>query len=243
MLRLIRRAGSAALDLVYPRGVACALCGTDLDEPGGALCPDCAGRLPGRSGPACPRCGRSVPGEGRCRMCREYGPAADEGYSAYDYDGEAKRLLLAFKFNDRTGLRELLGHAMLEALRAGGATGAIDCVVPVPMHPLRKFNRGYNQSALLAAWVASGIARPLVRGALIRPVYTTASARSNGGPEQRYDSARKSFRPGRGALEGCTVLLVDDILTTGATIRSCTAILKRMGAEKVICVVAAAVPE
>jgi ComF family protein len=242
MLPLIRKAAGAVLDLVYPRGVACALCGADLDAPG-VLCEDCAERLPLRSGPACPACGRSAQGQGLCNMCGEFGPAADGGYAAYDYEGEAKRLLLAYKFNDRTGLRELFAWGMLEAVRAGGAAVAIDCVVPVPMHWRRRFSRGYNQSALLASWMAHDLGKPLVRGVLARPVYTQASARASGGPAERHRNALKSFRPGRGELAGKTVLLVDDILTSGATIRSCATILKRMGAAKVICAVAAAVPE
>lgn len=242
MLPRIRNAAIAALDILYPRGVACALCGTELDEPG-VLCGECAENLPMRSGPACPYCGRSFPGGDRCRMCREYGPAADAGAAAYDYDGKAKELILAYKFNDRTGLRELFAHSMLGALRDAGLAGEIDCVVPVPMHWLRKFSRGYNQSALLASWIARDIGKPYLGSVLTRPVYTRESSRSGGGPEERHRSARKSYRAGRVTLPGSTVLLVDDILTTGATLRTCVTILKRLGARKVICAVAAAVPE
>lgn len=242
MLRLIRRAAGAALELVYPEGVSCALCGADLDVPG-VLCPDCAERLPPPRGPACPACGRSTAGDGLCNMCREYGPAADRGFAAYDYGDTAQHLLLAYKFHDRTGLCELFAHAMAEAVQAGGAACDIDCVVSVPMHALRRFRRGYNQSALLAARLARALGRPYLRGALARPVRTRAAYRASGGPAERHENARLSYRRGKGGVEGRTVLLVDDILTSGATVRACAAILRDMGAAGVYSAVAAAVPE
>lgn len=242
MLALIRKAAGAALDLVYPSHISCVLCGADLDEPG-VLCAECAERMPGPRGPACPGCGRSFSGGELCRMCRLYGPASDGGYAAYDYENTAQHLLLSFKFSDKTGLSELFAFGMVNVVREGGIAEEIGCVVPVPMHWLRKFNRGYNQSELLASRIAADLGRPLVKGVLARPVYTRAVARSSGGPAERHQNALKSFRPGKGALAGKTVLLVDDILTSGSTIRACASILRRMGATKIYSVVAAAVPE
>jgi ComF family protein len=243
MLRLIRKATDAALDLVYPPGIACCLCGVDLDAPGGVLCEACAERMPFAQGPCCPCCGRSIPGDGYCRMCSEFGPAADRGFAPFKYEGIARDLLIDFKFNDKTGACELFAHYMVEGLREHGVAEDISCVVPVPMHWRRKFSRGYNQSALLASRLARALGVPLEKGALRRPVYTRAISRTSGGPLERMASARKSFRAGEGLVAGKAVLLVDDILTSGATIRACAAILRGMGAARVICAVAAAVPE
>jgi ComF family protein len=243
MLRLIRKAADAALDLAYPRGVSCALCGADLERQGGALCSDCEERMPRIQGFRCPGCGRSVAAQGLCRMCRQFGPAAAEGFAFFNYEGVARQLLIDFKFNDKTGYRELFAHYMIKSVMDGGIADEISCVVPVPMHWRRKFSRGYNQSELLASWIAQALGLPLVKGVLARPVYTRAVARTSGSPKERMESALKSFRPGRGTLAGKTVLIVDDILTSGATIRACAAILRRLGAGKVYSVVAAAVPE
>jgi ComF family protein len=244
MQLLIKKTVNAVIELIYPRGLACALCGADLDVPGNVLCSECAVKMPPIEGVLCPGCGRSCTGEERLyRMCRQYGPVSDGGFAAHDYVDTARGLMIAYKFHDRTGLRELFVHGMLQAVQGGGIAHEIDCVVPVPMHWRRKFYRGYNQSELLASWVAEGLGCPLVQGVLARPVYTRAAARMAGGPAGRMENAMKSYRPGHGSLEGKTVLLVDDILTTGATLRACVAILRRMGANKVYSVVATAVPE
>lgn len=234
---------SAALELVFPRGLTCALCGLELEDHSDILCERCRERLPSAAGPRCPGCGRRVASEGLCRMCGQYGPVSDGGVAAYDYEGAAQSLLIAFKFEDRTGLRELFSRSMAGAVRAGGIAEEIDCVVPVPMHWRRRFLRGYNQSELLAKWVAEELGRPLVKGVLARPIYTKSVSATSGGAKARLENAKKSFFPGKGSLEGKTALLVDDILTTGATVRTCVSILRGMGAKKVFSAVAAAVPE
>lgn len=242
-LETVKKIASALLELVFPRGLSCALCGAELENRGDTLCADCSSKLPMPEGPRCPGCGRRVAQAGFCRMCSGYGPVSDGGFAAYDYEGTAQSLLIGFKFEDRTGLRELFSRAMADAVRSGGIAQQIDCVVPVPMHWRRKFVRGYNQSELLASWVAEALHRPLVRGVLARPVYTRAVSSSSGGARARLENAKKSFFPGKGSLTGKTALLVDDILTTGATARTCADILRYMGAKTVYSVVAAAVPE
>lgn len=239
----VERASGALLDLLYPRAIACGLCGVELEEPG-VLCTACVEKLPPPAGPICVGCGRTCTGEERmCRSCRINGPVSDGGFAAHDYTGLARGLLIAFKFEDHTGVRGLFSHGMAKAVRDGGVAGQIDCVTPVPMHWLRRFNRGYNQSELLAQWVAQSLGKPLLRHTLARPVHTKIIARTTGGQKERLQSAESSFRPGRNLVQGKTVLLVDDIQTTGSTIRVCVSILRQMGAAKVYSVVAAAVPE
>jgi ComF family protein len=246
MLRMIRKTANAALDLVYPPGIACSLCGADFEAPGGVLCEACIERMPFVQEFSCPCCGRSIASEGYCRMCREFGPAADRGFAPFKYERVARDLLIDFKFNDKTGACELFSHYMIKTLQEAIQTDKVRevrCVVPVPMHWLRKFSRGYNQSALLASRIARALGVPLVKGALRRPVYTRAVSRTSGGPLERMAAAKRSFQAGKAPVAGKAVLLVDDILTSGATIRACAAILRRMGAEKVYAIVAAAVQE
>ena len=239
----VKRAVETVLDLVYPRAIACGICGVELDLPG-VLCPDCAKLMPPPFGPICPGCGRTCTGEERmCRSCRANGAVSDGGFAAHDYKDLARGLLVAMKFKDRTSSRELFCYGMAEAVKAGGVAGIVDCVVPVPMHWMRRLNRGYNQSELLAEWVAQALAKPLLRRALSRPVHTRIVSRTKGGLRQRRKSAESSYRAGRDAVAGKVVLLVDDILTTGSTLRVCVAILRQMGAVRVYTVVAAAVPE
>ena len=238
---MLRAAGRAVVDLIYPRGLACGLCGAEVE--GAALCADCAKTLASQYPHRCPGCGRGMGSAGVCHMCRQYGAVADRAIAAYDYEGRVQSILIAFKFNDRTAYRDLLVSGMVDALRTAGVAAAVDCIVPVPMHWLRRFSRGYNQTALLASGLAETLGKPLVRGVLVRPVYTKPTARMPGSHAGRMENAVKSFQPGKGSLEGKTVLLVDDILTTGSTMRACAAILRGMGAAGVVSIVAAAVPE
>ena len=232
----------AALDLIYPQDVACTLCGAELTGGGIPLCPACEALLSHEYEHICPGCGRPSAEPDRCHNCRQHGDVADDAVAALAYEGRTRSVVAAFKLQDKTGYANLLASLMVQALRQKGAKPP-DCVVPVPMHWRRRFHRGYNQSELLAAEVAHMLGRPMLRGALARPVYTKPTIRQRGNAAVRRASARRSYGQGKGTLTGKTVLLVDDILTTGSTLRACVALLRAQGAVAVITLVAAAVPE
>ena len=230
------------LDLLYPPGLCCGLCGAELDQRHEGLCPRCLPELPAVDDP-CPGCGRGTLGGALCRSCTRWGELGDGACVAFDYDGLGRQLLLGFKFRDNTGHAELIGWAMLRALRKAGFDTQADCVVPVPIHWRRRLQRGYNQTELLARELSQHLGKPLVRGVLSRPAYTRPLAASGSGAVGRAENARRSFGPGQGDLSGQTALLVDDIVTTGSTVRACVDILKGMGARRVLVVAAAAVPQ
>ncbi len=239
MNRLLR----AALDTLYPPDVTCALCGCELDAATEPLCTACRQELTHGHAHACPDCGRPMDMPGLCNVCRRQGPIADRCVAALAYEGEVRGLVVAFKLHDKPGFARLFACRMADALRSAGLVGGLDAIVPVPMHWRRRFHRGYNQSDLLARELGVLLGLPVWRRALARPVYTPPSMRLKGRAGARADNARRSYGRGRAAVEGKAVLLVDDILTTGSTLRACTALLRGQGAARVVALVAAAVPD
>jgi ComF family protein len=241
----LRRAGTAALDLILPPH--CVSCGEPVTIQG-QLCVDCF-RLTGFiTEPCCARCG--VPfvfaaqgGPDRlCPTCREHPPAFDRARAALRYDSQARRLLLPFKHADRTeNARTLVPHMA----RAGAALlRQADVLVPVPLHRRRLFARRYNQAALLTHGLARAARKPAIPDALVR-TRATSSLGDKSATERAVEVAGAfAVRASRIArVAGRRVLLIDDVMTSGATANACTAALLAAGATGVDVLVAARVPD
>ena len=155
------------------------------------------------------------------------------------YGGALATAIRRLKYEDRPHLARPLGELLRGACRTA-ATRA-DAVLPVPLHPRRLATRGYNQAALLAAHVASELGAPLLTSALARAVDTVPQVELSG--LGRHDNVGNAFiaRP-RSRLEGRTLALVDDVSTTGATLRACRRALLARGARRVIGLVLARTP-
>ena len=186
----------------------------------------------------CRRCGRDaagLDGEFLCEDYRENRPHFDRAASAARYDGEARELVNSFKFRDRLWLRDDLVDWLEGVLRARFHVGEIDIVLPMPSTLLHRWNRGYNQSALLACPLARRIGKPYGRFVLRRKGHP--KKQSGLSEEERRINAIGTFSVMRpSAVAGRTVLVVDDIMTTGATLSECAAELRRAGARRVWCV-------
>jgi ComF family protein len=229
MLRLI---GERVVESLFPsRCVACReWCGS-----GEVFCGVCGDALVAVEEPVCVRCGLPLPrghaSGRRCLGCLALKPPYDSLRAPWLYGGPLRDALLALKHGDRPQVGAGLGR-LLGAFVAGEAEPSWEVVVPVPLHRRRSGERGYNQAALLAVRVARRLGLPLVEGGLLR-VRDTGSqrGRSRGA---RADALRGAFevaRPGR--LSGRRVLLVDDVVTTGATAAACARALFRGGATAV----------
>ena len=148
------------------------------------------------------------------------------------YEGVFRRGMEQFKFE---GVREclpLFGGLLAAAVRESGILPRLTAVTYVPMPPERERHRGYNQSALLAEYLAKELGLPLREGVLRRDGRATAHAAA--GRAERVALARESYRAGKASLpQGERILLVDDIITTGATVENCAALLRERGAETV----------
>jgi ComF family protein len=242
--RAARRLGGGAIDLVYPS--ACAGCGAEIEEePRPArrelFCPSCVDRLVLLAGPTCLRCSAIVPAaadRGRCHLCRGVKLWFDEAVALGEYTGLLRKWILEMK--RRPGDRLALAVAELIWQRCGDRLLETrpDVVVPVAIHWRRRWAHGTNSAAIMAERLARRLRVPLAAGLLRRgrntpPQFTLP-------PSERGANVRGAFSANAGYhLVRARVLVVDDILTTGATCSEAARVLKRAGAAHVAAVVAA----
>lgn len=207
------------------------------------LCPACAGRLAPRHGGHCPRCGALAEDPAApplsCAECRAVGQSWD-GFAFHGrYEDLLRELILGFKFHGRLGQGRLLAGFLVDAYlraaaRAGdGAMGpeSPDCIVPVPLYPRRLAWRGFNQSLLLAGGLAGVLGRPVVPGALARIRDTTPQSQLPG--PKRLANIQGAFAASPVLVAGKHVLLIDDVMTTGATVDTAVRALRLAGAVRV----------
>ncbi|MEP0547839.1 MAG: phosphoribosyltransferase family protein [Rhodothermales bacterium] len=226
---LLRRLGRALLGVVYP-----------------SLCLGCDGRLPPDTAapPLCPDCLRALPPAEpdllRPRLADLPGGPAAFGHAdalwLFDDGGTLQRIQHALKYGNRPTLGVRLGRLVGEAWRARGAPTP-DLVVPVPLHRRRRLERGYNQSERLAAGISAVLGRPVRADGLTRPRPTHSQTSLS--KTERWRNVEAAFAvPDAEAVAGRRVLLVDDVLTTGATAVAAARVLRSAGAEVDLAVLA-----
>lgn len=222
------------VDLVFPP--RCPLCGEGLAAQTG-LCVACWSELAIPGQPSCVSCQRplgSVHAEGTiCAPCLA-DPPRHHGIAAGTLYNEASRkLVLAFKHGHRIALAPMLARLIAAQLPPEVGEGWL--VVPVPLHRWRLWSRGFNQSALLGRELAGSTRAELLVDGLVRTKRTPTLGGLGRKARSRALSGAIAVNPGRAnRLSGARVLLVDDVLTSGATSDTCVRVLKRAGAERVV---------
>jgi len=224
---LARRAANLAF------GGSCYLC---RGAAGGLLCAACDADLPRLAGPLCPRCALASPAGEICGRCLARPPAYDATVAALAYAFPADVLVQALKFRGELALAPLLGAQLAARLER---VARVDCVLPVPLSAARLRARGFNQALEIARHAAHAA------GARLAPRLAERSRDTASQMDlphaERAQNVRGAFRCDR-ALEGATVALVDDVMTTGATLHELAATLKRAGAARVVNWVVARTP-
>lgn len=208
---------------------SCFLCAADTPQP---ICEGCAHDLP-RLPRGCPRCAEPHTQDGNlCGECLQRPPAFDQAQALFGYGFPVDRLVQALKYSHSLLVAEWLGRRL--AVQVDGRD--IDAVIALPLHPDRLRQRGFNQSL--------EIARPIARH-LHRPLLTDICERTRATPPQadmplteRARNVRHAFAC-NGPLGNLHILLVDDVMTTGATLHECARALKEAGARTVSVAVAA----
>ena len=227
----LRRCGAALRDVIYPP--QCLACDARVME-AGALCAACWPEAPFVRGLACDACGAPLPGEEtqatRCDDCRRIARPWSRGRTAFLYAGAARRMALMLKHGDRLDLARPLGGWM--AARAGDLAGPETLVAPVPLHRTRLLARRYNQSALLGAEVARRLGADWCPDLLVRTRRTPSLGGL--GAEAREAALGGAIAPHpRRAATGRDVLLVDDVMTSGATLAASARAALAGGARRV----------
>ena len=221
------------VDLVFPP--RCPACGEGIATQDG-LCAACWGELVIPGEPACTLCQRPFGAELSegtvCAPCLASPPRHDGIAAGTLYNDASRKLVLAFKHGRRIALAPML--ARLIAARLPELEGAW-LVVPVPLHRWRLWRRGFNQSALLAREIARLRGQQVLVDGLARRKRTPVLGGLGRSARARALSGAIAANPLRKAmLKGARVVLVDDVMTSGATTEACVSALKRAGAERVV---------
>jgi len=215
----------------------CRLCGAFLESPDERIvCGECWSRAVPRRGPACLCCGRFLEGAGEahlCQRCLNDPPAFTVHRSAGRYEGRVKDLILLFKYGRCSVLAGGMAAFLERAL--GGDTAlwdSVEAIVPVPLDRRRKRERGFNQSLLVAREIGRRRGLPVLDRRLVKtrpvpPQVSLEAVERERNVRGAYDVRKKE------EVRGRTLLLLDDVYTTGSTLRECSAVLRKAGAAEV----------
>lgn len=217
------------VDLLFPP--ACQVCRT----PGAAvLCRACVERFRLIHPPVCERCGKPLRGppdlDFTCIPCRHRRLYFKQARAVGVYEGTLRDAVHSLKFKGRAALSGPLGRMMADVAARDRVLCACDVVIPVPLHPARRAERGFNQAEVLAQEVAAALQRPLAPHAVARARATLAQS---GLPlPERRANVRRAFTAA--PLTVRRVLLIDDVLSTGFTAGECARALRAAGAGEVV---------
>jgi competence protein ComFC len=227
------RAGEALVSLFFPPH--CASCGADTQR-GVHVCADCTVRARPIERPFCQRCSEpfegEIEGDFQCANCGGRELHFDCAVAPYLSRGIVREFIHRFKYDHERFLRRPLGDWLADALSdARLQNPPFDAIVPVPLHPARLRERGFNQAALLAELLAERAAVPVFE-CLQRTRYTTTQTRLD--RHERMENLRNAFRVRQSAsVQSRHLLIVDDVFTTGSTVDECARVLRRAGAASV----------
>ena len=231
MRALTKSLAKAALDLLYPP--LCMACRVEVADPG--LCPACWSAATFLDGPGCTCCGLpfsvALEGDNQCAACLAKPPAFDRARAILAYDEASKGAILALKHADRLDL--VPGFARWLGRTGRPLLESADVIVPVPLHRSRLWQRRYNQAAELARALSRDWNRELAVMALDRSRPTPSQGAMSSAKARRRNVQRAFRVPDPTRVAGRHVLLVDDVMTTGATAEACARALKRAGARHV----------
>ena len=225
---------TSLFDLLYPR--TCAGCSGPVEKHDRYLCWNCRAGISVIAPPYCSTCGNPV--EGRidhayiCYHCADSTPHFDRARCATRYDGTIRNLIQDFKYNHALWLEDDLAEILKSCVEVHYKVEEIDAVGCVPLFPARQRARGFNQARLLAGALARSLRKPMLRRCLVRvrptPTQTHLTARD------RALNVKGAFEVrSPKAIEGKRLLIIDDVMTTGATLSECAHALKKAGAESV----------
>ncbi|QAT41950.1 ComF family protein [Aminipila luticellarii] len=233
------------LDWLFPSNIYCICCGNLIDKSRTyALCDQCLGTIHWANDRTCIKCGKILAdterrrlldelGEGQhlCADCRHNTHYFDRGFTCMQYGSMEKEMIHRFKFNGCAYMGDKLGNILLDKILLENLS--VDVVTAVPMHSKNQLKRGYNQSALMAKVVAKGLGVVYNDQVLIRKQYKAPMNKLDA--EQRASNVKNSYgiHPKFGCFQNQSILLIDDIYTTGSTADECSRLLKEAGAENV----------
>ena len=242
----VKRLASGMLDLLYPH--RCAGCRKVwlLFHQGG-WCRGCLEQLPWIRSPLCPKCGVPFPdspssGDHSCGDCLEKPYFFDWARSAAIYAGDLRDRIHQLKFGGKLHWVPPLVDLLVQSLQEHGPPD-VQCILPVPLHARRLRQRGFNQAGLIARSLGSRLALPVRFGILVRQRWTEPQTRL--GRSERLQNVKNAFAVAKpDVVKDRSVLVLDDVFTTGTTLNECARVLKKAGAHRVYALtIARALPD
>ena len=217
------------IQYLYP--LRCPVCDDIVTPYGEKICLECMGKLKLLTPPWCLQCGKKLAGEGQfCGDCRSRSHRYVRGRALYEYDSAALSIY-RFKYGRRREYAEYFGEQMAEYLGGFVRNTGAEALIPIPLHRRRMAARGYNQSELLAEAVGRRLELPVYSRLLVRTKNTKPLKYQN--YEERQNNLKKAFNIAENDVKLNTIILIDDIYTTGSTIDEAADALRAAGAERV----------
>lgn len=216
---------------MFPEGYVCLGCGKELrsefrDQ---SLCPECLEALPFKTGKTCAICGTNIYVGRLCRRCSAFTPEFDRAVAPFNYNGLARKFVLDLKIGGKVFLARYMADYMANYIK--GLQLKFDLVTAVPSTKKTLRQRGFDHTELIAAEFSELVEMPY-RKLLLRTKHKLDQSRLSFA--DRFNAVKGNFSAMPDAdITGMTVLLIDDILTSGATASECAAVLKKQGAKRV----------
>lgn len=215
--------------LLFP--LRCPVCDEPVRPFGEKICPECMPKRKLLTAPYCMKCGKKLADDEEfCGDCRRVKHVFVRGRALYEYESAAASIY-RFKYSGRQEYADFFGEEL--SFYLGDFINQIkpDALIPIPLHQSRQRKRGYNQAALLARALGTRAGVPVMEKYLLRVRKTVPLKRLN--PKERQNNLKKAFIISRNDVKLKTVILVDDIYTTGSTVDEAAGTLMRSGVEKV----------
>ena len=224
MLPQMKILKKAALDLLFPQ--ICLACGSE----GELICGNCQKSLPRIYPPICPRCGKPQASGILCPACISKKSHIDAIRSPFKFEGVIREAIHQYKYQNLRSLTGLFGKLLKDYWMQNPLP--VELVIPVPLHPRRFKERGYNQAAILAAEFGNIFHFKVLPSGLTRIKYVISQTQTKS-VEERRENLKQAFVCRDSALTGKEVMLIDDVSTSGATLNACAEALKTAGARTV----------
>jgi len=233
-MHMLRKFFGTLVDILYPR--TCLVCKKQLKGSGGVdtlVCAQCWGKIKRNTPPFCYRCGRHLekPIKNICPDCVRKELHFDRAFSPCVYEGAVKELIHAFKYQGKDYLGATLSRLMLEFIKEYNVPiDLLDFIVPIPLHRTRLREREFNQAEILSNYIAQEFNKRIAPDTLRRLRHTRTQTELE--IEERLANVKGSFSVTKNdQIKGKNILLVDDVLTTGATSSEAAYALKNAGAN------------
>lgn len=219
------------LKLIYPDNYSCYICGNDVFDNPHLVCDDCLKTLPFLTGNLCNHCSEPIKSEGNyCKRCKGKKFIFDKALAPFSYKDEIKNLILGLKYKNKKFNAKCLASFMSDLILKNNITA--DVIITVPLCSKRLKKRGYNQSLLLAKEISKSVKVDVREDILMRVKETPTQ--TNLDYAERQDNLKDAFKIRNSKLiKNKVVLLIDDVYTTGATVRECSKVLKKAGVSKI----------